>query len=259
VKKIIFLGIIISTVTHLFCQVQPGDVNEDNRVNIVDALLVAQYYVGLNPPDFVNIGVSDVNCDGGTNIVDALLIARFYVGLITELQECPPSETPTPEPTPEVTPVGDAWMYRANDSGIYVVEPEMRGTYDFIVLSDNVEIDKAIPGYTGNGYVRSYGLPASVRFYIYNTVPGGYEIRFRTYNAGTGEWVFTGYTEPAVYDFEWNQYFITLSFSESDYYIDRMIIFPTGTEAVLWQDLSISPDADWRGVGGSEQAAFVIR
>jgi endoglucanase len=60
-----------------------GDVDDNGAVNIVDALLVAQYYVGLNPANF-NPEVSDTNCDGSTNIVDALLIAQYYVGLITE-------------------------------------------------------------------------------------------------------------------------------------------------------------------------------
>lgn len=59
-----------------------GDVNKSGTINIVDALLVAQYYVGLNPSNF-EITVSDVDCSKATNIVDALLIAQFYVGLIT--------------------------------------------------------------------------------------------------------------------------------------------------------------------------------
>jgi arabinoxylan arabinofuranohydrolase len=59
-----------------------GDVNGDNDVNIVDALLTAQYYVGLNPSGF-NSGRADVNCSGSIDIVDALLIAQYYVGLIT--------------------------------------------------------------------------------------------------------------------------------------------------------------------------------
>jgi hypothetical protein len=59
-----------------------GDVNIDGRIDIVDALLVAQYYVGLVPANF-NPGNADVNKSGSIDIVDALRIARFYVGLIT--------------------------------------------------------------------------------------------------------------------------------------------------------------------------------
>jgi hypothetical protein len=63
-----------------------GDVNADGAVDIVDALLVAQYYVGLR--DDINVDMADVNLDGAIDIVDALLIAQYYVGLIDSL---PPS------------------------------------------------------------------------------------------------------------------------------------------------------------------------
>ncbi|MBN2536105.1 MAG: hypothetical protein JXB88_24705 [Spirochaetales bacterium] len=59
-----------------------GDVNNDNTVSIIDALLTAQYYVGLNPEGFIP-GRADVNCDGSIDIIDALLIAQYYVGLVT--------------------------------------------------------------------------------------------------------------------------------------------------------------------------------
>ncbi|MBN2441206.1 MAG: dockerin type I repeat-containing protein [Spirochaetales bacterium] len=65
---------------------QGGDVNSDGRVDIVDALLSAQFYVGLNPADF-DQSKADVNCDGSVDIVDALLIAQYYVGLITDFCE----------------------------------------------------------------------------------------------------------------------------------------------------------------------------
>jgi beta-xylosidase len=58
-----------------------GDVNSNGTVDIVDALLTAQYYVGLNPAGFV-AAHADVNCSGAIGIVDALLIAQLYVGLI---------------------------------------------------------------------------------------------------------------------------------------------------------------------------------
>ncbi len=61
-----------------------GDANGNGVIDIVDALLVAQYYVGLNPTGFVAAN-ADANCSGGIDIVDALVIARYYVGLVTEL------------------------------------------------------------------------------------------------------------------------------------------------------------------------------
>jgi hypothetical protein len=59
-----------------------GDVNSNGNIDIVDALVVAQYYVGLNPDNF-NTAAADTNCNGSIDIVDALLIAQYYVGLIT--------------------------------------------------------------------------------------------------------------------------------------------------------------------------------
>lgn len=59
-----------------------GDVDNDGDIDIIDALLVAQYYVGLNPANF-DQSKADVNCDGAITIVDALLIAQAYVGLVS--------------------------------------------------------------------------------------------------------------------------------------------------------------------------------
>jgi hypothetical protein len=60
-----------------------GDVNGDAAIDIIDALLIAQYYVGLNPGGFIQ-EAADVNCDDGIDIVDALLAAQYYVGLVVE-------------------------------------------------------------------------------------------------------------------------------------------------------------------------------
>lgn len=61
-----------------------GDANMDTEITIVDALLVAQYYVGLNPSGFYS-SLADTNCDDSITIVDALLITQYYVGLIHSL------------------------------------------------------------------------------------------------------------------------------------------------------------------------------
>jgi hypothetical protein len=73
-------------------------VNNDSSINIVDALLVAQYYVGLNPENFLT-SKADTNCNGTIDIVDALLIAQYYVGLITTFPVCEPTPEPTTIPT----------------------------------------------------------------------------------------------------------------------------------------------------------------
>lgn len=61
-------------------QPEGGDVNDDGRVDIIDALLVAQYYVGLHV-FLPHLAGGDVNVDDTVNIIDALIIAQYYVGL----------------------------------------------------------------------------------------------------------------------------------------------------------------------------------
>ncbi|MBN1469286.1 MAG: hypothetical protein JW924_11215 [Fusobacteriaceae bacterium] len=61
-----------------------GDVNNDGKIDITDALMVAQYSVGNVPPGFITDN-ADVNKDGIINIVDALRISQYYVGLISDL------------------------------------------------------------------------------------------------------------------------------------------------------------------------------
>jgi hypothetical protein len=80
-----------------------GDVDSDTDIDIIDALLIAQYYVNLNPGNF-NASVADANGSGGIDIIDALLVAQYYVGLITEF----PGQTQTPTPTSPPTPAPTA-------------------------------------------------------------------------------------------------------------------------------------------------------
>jgi hypothetical protein len=63
-------------------QANLGDVNNDGQINVVDALLTAQYSVGLNPSNF-DVNRADVDCNGTVSIVDALLIAQYAVGLVS--------------------------------------------------------------------------------------------------------------------------------------------------------------------------------
>ena len=59
-----------------------GDVDNSSTINIVDALMTAQYSVGYNVAGF-NPAVADVDGNGTVNILDALMIAQFSVGTIT--------------------------------------------------------------------------------------------------------------------------------------------------------------------------------
>lgn len=64
-----------------------GDVDYTGTVDIVDALRIAQYYVGILPS--LDPELADVNCDGSIDIVDALILAQMYVGLPVVLNCCP--------------------------------------------------------------------------------------------------------------------------------------------------------------------------
>jgi|GEM_PF-873594 len=61
-----------------------GDVDDNGKVNIVDALLIARHCNGL-AVDFFNADVADVDLNGKITIIDALIISNYYVGLITNL------------------------------------------------------------------------------------------------------------------------------------------------------------------------------
>ncbi|MBN2441157.1 MAG: glycosyl hydrolase 53 family protein [Spirochaetales bacterium] len=99
-KKIAFFIIVLFFFIDFTLSAQQfGDVNGDNNIDIVDALLISQYYVGLNPQGF-NASLADLNSDGDINIVDALIIAQIYVGLQTPIPTLPSTPDPTPDPTP---------------------------------------------------------------------------------------------------------------------------------------------------------------
>ncbi|MBN2736091.1 MAG: cellulase family glycosylhydrolase [Spirochaetales bacterium] len=70
-----------------------GDVDHSGKVNVVDALLVAQYYVGLNPDNF-DKALADVDCSLRVDIVDALFIAKVYVGIINGFPCTPENSSP---------------------------------------------------------------------------------------------------------------------------------------------------------------------
>lgn len=67
-----------------------GEVNCDGVVNIIDALIIAQYSVGnrfdqgfcpVNPVDGVNPAAGDMNGDARVNIIDALIVAQCDAGI----------------------------------------------------------------------------------------------------------------------------------------------------------------------------------
>ena len=61
-------------------QPKTGDVTGDGNIDIIDALAVARYVVGLQVNSF-HPEAADVNCNGKLDIIDALSIARKALGL----------------------------------------------------------------------------------------------------------------------------------------------------------------------------------
>ncbi len=110
---------------------QCGDVNSSGGIDIVDALVIAQYYVGLNPSNF-DSGAADVNGDNSVSIVDALYIARYYVGLLP-LLSCTTATQP-PACTAGPTPVAVNVSFTGN---------AFTGSHQVVV-----ETDPGLSGYT---------------------------------------------------------------------------------------------------------------
>jgi hypothetical protein len=63
-----------------------GDANGDGRVLITDAQVTAQIAAGFSPYPFYSDS-ADADCNGAINIVDAMLIAQYTAGTILRL--CP--------------------------------------------------------------------------------------------------------------------------------------------------------------------------
>jgi lysophospholipase L1-like esterase len=124
-----------------------GDVNSDNDVNIVDALLIAQYYVGMNPSNF-NQSKADINSDAKVDIVDALLVAQVYVGLKT--LTCA-AATPAPLASLTVYIAGDSTVQNYTNSSIHQAGwGQMLGEY----FTGKVTIDnRAIGGRTARRFI----------------------------------------------------------------------------------------------------------
>ena len=56
-----------------------GDASRDFRVNIIDAMIIAQYTVGIQELTQAQLECADTNDDGVVNIVDAMHLAQYTV------------------------------------------------------------------------------------------------------------------------------------------------------------------------------------
>ncbi|MBN2736540.1 MAG: carbohydrate-binding protein [Spirochaetales bacterium] len=146
-KRLLVLVFLMIVSTVLFARI--GDVNGDSEITIVDALLVAQYYVNMNPQNF-NVDVGDMNGDNVVNIVDALLMAQVYIGLIE----------PPEEKTNTIT-----------------IEAEEAYSNDAVVESE-------YPGYSGRGYINTANVSGAYVEWIVNSSAAGNVDLFITFANG---------------------------------------------------------------------------
>ena len=76
-KKKVLIIFLLSITVLLFSQEAMicGDVNADTNADIIDALLIAQYYVGLDVA--VSLTGADLDCTGYVDIIDALSDTQY--------------------------------------------------------------------------------------------------------------------------------------------------------------------------------------
>lgn len=71
--------------TYAYAPLAPGDVNKNGRVDIGDALFIAQYLAGKRQLDYSQQQAADVYSDGKITKDDADVIAQYNVGIIKKL------------------------------------------------------------------------------------------------------------------------------------------------------------------------------
>ena len=130
VKKVCIFSILIIFGLSQILAAPCGDVNSSGAIDIVDALMTAQYYVGLDPQPY-DVSAADASGDSMINIVDALLTAQYYVGLITTLQGCAPTVPPEC--------ISQTYKLQAETEAIW----------------DEATVDSYYSGWTGTGFVNT--------------------------------------------------------------------------------------------------------
>jgi hypothetical protein len=81
-----------------------GDVNDDNKITAADALIMMWYYPGGLPHPYES-GLIDANCDGDIDVLDALLLTYYTIG-ITYPDVCDISQLPDAADMPPLYPPG---------------------------------------------------------------------------------------------------------------------------------------------------------
>ena len=64
--------------------VKYGDVNADGIIDVSDAMLICQIYLGNVTPTDTQKKAADVNGDGTMDVSDAMMVCQYYLGNITK-------------------------------------------------------------------------------------------------------------------------------------------------------------------------------
>jgi hypothetical protein len=118
-SKKIFMFLLLFCISLSYLAAAPcGDVNSNGKIDIIDALLIAQYSVGLSPENF-DPTAADVSGDSMINIIDALQIAQYYVGLITSFAGC---VKPTPAPIVILPETAAGFPFLPQPANVFVIK-----------------------------------------------------------------------------------------------------------------------------------------
>ncbi len=70
----------------MYVETVKGDADGNGEVDIDDALIVAQYDIGLVTSADLDLSMADVDGNGTVDIFDALRIAEYVVGIIPDFE-----------------------------------------------------------------------------------------------------------------------------------------------------------------------------
>ena len=114
-------------------------VNASGNTGIIDALMIVRYYIGSNPAGF-NSAVADGDDNSTINIVDALMVAQYSAEIISRLS-CA-GITPARTATPTFTPAAVITSYpTVGPNGVVVDFAALRQVIDGNGVLSDAEMD----------------------------------------------------------------------------------------------------------------------
>ncbi len=166
------------------------DINMDRKINVVDAMYIAQYVAGKRDLTSVQMLAADVNCDGIVTTEDANKIAEYRVGKLVELPLCTSIITNTggvPLAPSRVRAVADpvkpqitiTWQDNSNNEQGFRIKRVLGGTNQWVEIT---QVPAGTTTYTDKETAENTGY--SYRVESYNSI--GESIQGSTTYAKTG-------------------------------------------------------------------------